>query len=327
MSGDQTYMTEFADLARALGAAGEEGDRLMLAVDAAVELIPGCLHAGITVNRDGTCHTLASTGEVLGLVNDLQNELGEGPCHAPDREEEVVIITDLVVDKRWSAWGGRVHGDFELGSVISMLVFTARGSYGTLSLYGAGSNAFDEDDIATALALAGHLAVALAAGREIEGMGAALQSRTVIGQAEGILMERLGVDVDQALAYLKRVSSHTNTKLVQVAAEIVRDRDCCQRPDCPRLVLAPRASTRQVVSPTTYSSARFTAVQTWLGTDAHAGAAGRVEAGDGRVVLGQRGDPGVRVVEQPAVTRWPTPAGRRRAPCCRRRGPPGPGSG
>ena len=47
------------------------------------------------------------------------------------------------------------------------------------------------------------------------GMSAALQSRTVIGQAEGILMERLGVDSDQALAYLKRISSHTNTKLVQ----------------------------------------------------------------------------------------------------------------
>ena len=41
MTADQTYVTEFADLARALGAAGEESDRLMLAVDAAVELIPG----------------------------------------------------------------------------------------------------------------------------------------------------------------------------------------------------------------------------------------------------------------------------------------------
>ena len=225
MNGDQTYMTEFADLARALGAAGEQSDRLMLAVEAAVELIPGCLHAGITINRDGRCHTLASSGEVLGLVNELQNELGEGPCHAADRKEEVVHITDLVTDERWSVWGARVNGDFDLGSVMSMMVYTARGSYGTLSLYGAGSNAFDADDVATAQALAGHLAVALAAGHEIEGMSAALQSRTVIGQAEGILMERLGVDADQALAYLKRVSSHTNTKLVQVAGEIVRTRE------------------------------------------------------------------------------------------------------
>ena len=60
MSADRMNMTEFADLARALGAADGEADRLMLAVEAAVELIPGCLHAGITINRNGTCHTLAS---------------------------------------------------------------------------------------------------------------------------------------------------------------------------------------------------------------------------------------------------------------------------
>lgn len=224
LSEARTNMTEFADLARALGAAGEESDRLMLAVEAAVELIPGCVHAGITINRGGECHTLASTGDVLPRINELQNELGEGPCHAPDREEEVVEISDLMGDERWSVWGGRINGDFQLGSMISIFVYTARGSYGTLSLYGANTHAFDADDLATAQALAGHLAVALAAGREIDGMGAALQSRTVIGQAEGILMERLGVDSDQALAYLKRVSSHTNTKLVQVAGDIVRTR-------------------------------------------------------------------------------------------------------
>lgn len=225
LSGDHTNMTEFADLAQALGAAGEETDRLMLAVEAAVELIPGCVHAGITVNRDGECHTLASTGEVLPLVNKLQNELGEGPCHAADRADELVEVTDLASDERWAGWGARINGDFQLGAMVSILVFTARGSYGTLSLYGSDPDAFDADDLATAQALAGHLAVALAAGREIDGLGTAMQSRTVIGQAEGIVMERLGVDADQALSYLRRVSSHTNTKLVQVALQLVRTRE------------------------------------------------------------------------------------------------------
>jgi len=218
-------MTEFADLARALGAADGETDRLDIAVDAAVELIPGCLHAGVTINRGGECHTLASSGEALHVINALQNELDEGPCHTPDREEEVVVVDDLTTDPRFARWGARVHAEHRLATVASILVFTARGSYGTLSIYGTGPYAFDEDDLATAHALAGHLAVSLAAGREIDGMGVALQSRTVIGQAEGILMERLGVDVDQALAYLKRVSSQTNTKLVQVAQQIVVTRE------------------------------------------------------------------------------------------------------
>ncbi len=112
--------------------------------------------------------------------------------------------------------------------MISILVYTARGSYGTLSLYAPTPHAFDGDDLATAQALAGHLAVALAAGHEIEGMSAALQSRTVIGQAEGILMERLGVDSDQALAYLKRISSHTNTSSSRSPVT------SCGRGSCPR---------------------------------------------------------------------------------------------
>ena len=116
-----------------------------------------------------------------------------------------------------------IGGGMVLVPFITM-IFTARGSYGTLSLYAERTRAFSADDLATAQALAGHLAVSMAASREIMGLGVALASRTVIGQAEGIVMERLGVDADQALAYLKRVSSHTNTKLVDVALALVRTR-------------------------------------------------------------------------------------------------------
>ena len=69
MSTQNANMSEFADLARALGAADGEGDRLTLAVEAAVELIPGCLHAGITINRGGECHTLAFSDEVMPVIN------------------------------------------------------------------------------------------------------------------------------------------------------------------------------------------------------------------------------------------------------------------
>ena len=228
MSGEQTRVTDFADLAQAMGAAGADHDRLMLAVEAAVELIGVCAHAGVTLNRHGECLTLAGSSEIPSMVNKLQNETGEGPCHVLDRDEETIISTDLPADRRWPTWGSRAKQELGLGSSMSLLIFTARGSYGTLSLYAERPSAFSADDLATAQALAGHLAVSMAASREIMGLGVALASRTVIGQAEGIVMERLGVDADQALAYLKRVSSHTNTKLVDVALALVRTR---QLPD------------------------------------------------------------------------------------------------
>ncbi|GAA1443306.1 GAF and ANTAR domain-containing protein [Mycobacterium cookii] len=224
MSGEKTSATEFADLAQAMGAADADHDRLTIAVEAAVELVGPCAHAGVTFNRRGECLTLAGSSEVPELVNKLQNESGEGPCHVLDRDEETIISTDLPRDQRWPTWGARVHEELGLRSSMSLLIFTARGSYGTLSLYAERARAFQADDLATAQALAGHLAVSMAASREIMGLGVALASRTVIGQAEGIVMERLGVDADQALSYLKRVSSHTNTKLVDVALGLVRTR-------------------------------------------------------------------------------------------------------
>ena len=225
MPEDNPIVTDVVGVAQAMGAAGADMDRLELAVEAAVELVGPCLHAGITLFRGGECHTLAGSSEVPSMVNKLQNEMGEGPCHIPGREEEVVACPDLLRDPRWPDWGQRVHGELGLGSSLSLLVLTADDHYGTLSLYAGERHAFGDDDLAIAHALAGHLAVSLAASREIDGLGMALVSRTVIGQAEGIVMERLSVDADQALAYLKRVSSHTNTKLVEVALELVRTRE------------------------------------------------------------------------------------------------------
>ncbi len=57
--------------------------------------------------------------------------------------------------------------------------------------------------------------------REVEQLRVAVEHRTIIGQAQGILMERLGIDAAAAFEYLRRVSSHENRKLISVAISIV----------------------------------------------------------------------------------------------------------
>ncbi|MGN6128951.1 MAG: ANTAR domain-containing protein [Nocardioidaceae bacterium] len=46
----------------------------------------------------------------------------------------------------------------------------------------------------------------------------------MIGQAQGIPMERYQLDADQAFRVLARVSQQTNTKVHQVASDIVATR-------------------------------------------------------------------------------------------------------
>ena len=55
----------------------------------------------------------------------------------------------------------------------------------------------------------------------IRNLEAALATRTVIGAAQGMLMERHQLGLDAAFDVLRRVSQHTNVRLSAVATTLV----------------------------------------------------------------------------------------------------------
>jgi AmiR/NasT family two-component response regulator len=63
--------------------------------------------------------------------------------------------------------------------------------------------------------------------RLAENLRQALMSREVVGQAQGILMEREHITAEQAFDILRRASQHLNVKLRQVAQDLV---DTGERP-------------------------------------------------------------------------------------------------
>ncbi len=56
---------------------------------------------------------------------------------------------------------------------------------------------------------------------EVEGLRRALETRTIIGQAVGLVMAQRALTAQEAFAHLVELSSHSNTKLRDVAASIV----------------------------------------------------------------------------------------------------------
>jgi AmiR/NasT family two-component response regulator len=60
----------------------------------------------------------------------------------------------------------------------------------------------------------------LALEQEVDGLKAALGTRTVIGKAMGIIIEREGVNETEAFEILKNMSQHSNVKLRDVAARL-----------------------------------------------------------------------------------------------------------
>ena len=69
--------------------------------------------------------------------------------------------------------------------------------------------------------LATQAAIALIADDKDLQFRSALASRDMIGQAKGMIMERFDVDGNRAFELLKRLSPDSNTRLVDVATELI----------------------------------------------------------------------------------------------------------
>lgn len=223
---DQTagFATQLADAARAMHGGSSTQETLDKVVSVATELIHGCDLVGISVVRRGGIDTPAASDEQLRRVDELQFELKEGPCFDALRTHETVCSGDLAGDARWPRWGPLVATEVGARSIVSYRLFTTEDTLGALNLYARTVGAFDDDDVTDGYALAAHVAVALAAADSVEHLETAINNRTAIGRAEGILMERFDLTPAQAFAVLRRVSQHRNVRLHLVADELVRTR-------------------------------------------------------------------------------------------------------
>ncbi|HSK62169.1 MAG TPA: ANTAR domain-containing protein, partial [Actinomycetospora sp.] len=104
--------------------------------------------------------------------------------------------------------------------------------FGALNFWSRSPDGLDAGDRDLALVLAAHAATAIAAVqsrtaaelRETQ-LLEALESRDVIGQAKGVLMERRGLSADEAFDVLRRTSQDLNVKLREVALTLVTRRD------------------------------------------------------------------------------------------------------
>lgn len=192
--------------------------------DLAVQLIRGCDHAGISLVERRKISTIAATDDVVAEGDRRQYVLNEGPCLESIRDEETIRAPRLADDQRWPTWGPWVSEQLGIESMLCFQLYTSAHSYGALNLYSDRAEAFDSHDESVGLSLAAHAAVALATSRTISTLNNAVSSRTMIGQAEGILMERFGLTSDQAFSVLVRVSQHDNRRLALVAEELVKTR-------------------------------------------------------------------------------------------------------
>ncbi len=202
----------------------------------AIRLVQGCDHAGITLVHHAIIESGAASDSVVDDADAILHELRGGPCVDLARSQDrLVYIADLTRDSRWPTWALRAAVELQVGSLLAVRLYTHERSYGALNLYADHGHAFSADDFDVAVQLAAQLAVAIADGQEIEARGRDLNDRTILGQAQGILMERYGMGSAQALAFLRRAAQDSNRELSVVAHRLVVTRDIPEGGPDPRL--------------------------------------------------------------------------------------------
>ena len=106
--------------------------------------------------------------------------------------------------------------------MLSLQLFVEGDDLGALNLYNSEPGAFDKESEHVGLLFASHAAVAYAGSQKKSGLVRAVETRQLIGQAQGILMERKKITADEAFALLVAASQSTNVKLREVADALVR---------------------------------------------------------------------------------------------------------
>ncbi|GAB2642783.1 GAF and ANTAR domain-containing protein [Kribbella swartbergensis] len=212
----------FAQLALELHDSAGVAETVEAVVQFALQAL-NCSHAGVALAVRGRPEVPATTEPMVTEIYEWQMAGGDGPLVEVMRSRETLLIRDTATEQRWPDWSAKV---LSLGvrSVLDVPLTTSTGTVGVMGLYSMEPDAFSVDDVAIAHILARHASVAVATARNEATMAQAVDARKLVGQAMGILMERYGVDGDRAFAILKRYSQDTNTKLRDVAQQLIDTR-------------------------------------------------------------------------------------------------------
>lgn len=187
---------------------------------AAVDTIDGARYASVTLVTRGRIETPVMFGDLAGKCDDLQRELGEGPCVRAAVDDTTIRVDDMLSEQRWPQFAAAAAA-LGVASMACFCLYIDGNDFGALNLHSTVPHAFDDETCSLGELFAAHCATAFSAAREKEQLRNALTSRDVIGQAKGMLMERYRIDADAAFLLLARLSQESNVKLVEVATNVV----------------------------------------------------------------------------------------------------------
>lgn len=198
-------------------------------VSRAARQVPSCSGAGAVLWRGGEPAVFAASHPSLPELTEVQLTSGRGPVLDAVSRGEPVFCPDTLEEVRWPEFSGAA---LRLGVRCSLsLAYRSGADITCLSLFSARPRTLEADSVAVAerLVALGGAAIDIASGygqarRTARQLRDAAESRAVVDQAKGVLMQALGCSAEEALQRMRQVSQARNMKVTEVAATIINSR-------------------------------------------------------------------------------------------------------
>lgn len=183
---------------------------------------------GVTLElRSGRQLTVASSDEQARKLDEVQYDYDEGPCLEALRTGRIVMVDDVTSDTRWPAYLRAIE-HLGVHSALALPLALDADAHAALNIYGEQAHAFDDGSVERARLFAEQASKALrisvrgwASVSAAENLQAAMQSRTGIDLAVGIIMGQNRCTQEEAFDILRRASNARNVKVRQIAEELV----------------------------------------------------------------------------------------------------------
>jgi GAF domain-containing protein len=179
------------------------------------------------IDAGGVLRSTTASDRPGGMLESLQEQFGEGPCVDAFLKDGPVLADDLAADPRWPSVGPLAAGH-GVRAVLGVPIDLRDGPMGTLNVYAAHPRGWDDSEVAAIQAYTRVIASLLrsavqahVSGRAATQLQRALDSRSLIEQAKGVLMERRGLDQQAAFELLRSRARSTRRRLQDVARETV----------------------------------------------------------------------------------------------------------
>jgi GAF domain-containing protein len=193
----------------------------------AARVLPGEPVTSVTILAEGRPATVAASDPLARDLDEFQYAQDAGPCLDAARTGRLTELLDSSTDERWGDFPAAA-ADHGCRGVLSFPLPAQELVSGGLNVYARTSRPLDQRTRSLAERFAAYAVVPVsnmylyeAAVERAEHLRAALDSRPVIDQAKGILMERFKLSADQAFSVLAQVSMQSNTKVRTVAERFV----------------------------------------------------------------------------------------------------------